>query len=142
MSFEGYNQILCCNGHLAEVDVYFMDVKDWNCPHCEERATWWNIVDTTNGSFDDDGERIDGYVFPEEKEPAQKCRCSECGHEHISKPATYLIPPHGIGHHVPPSRDFGWWCPSCEKWIQNEHVTFDEVHDPRCGGCGGKVGDQ
>jgi hypothetical protein len=32
-----------------------------------------------------------------------------------------------------------WWCPSCGVPIQPEHVTFEETHDPRCGGCGKPV---
>jgi hypothetical protein len=37
---------------------------------------WINIVDTTNGSFEDE-ERIDGYVnLKVEKET----KCKECGH--------------------------------------------------------------
>ena len=35
--------------------------------------------------------------------------------------------------------DFGWYCPTCERAVQNEHVTFQETHDPRCGGCGNPV---
>lgn len=37
----------------------------------------------------------------------------------------------------PDNPDFSWWCPTCQDWVQNEHVTFDERHDERCGGCGG-----
>jgi len=32
-----------------------------------------------------------------------------------------------------------WWCPSCGVQVQPEHVTFEETHDPRCGGCGKPV---
>ena len=35
--------------------------------------------------------------------------------------------------------DFAWYCPTCERDVQNEHVTFQEIHDPRCGGCGNPV---
>ena len=35
--------------------------------------------------------------------------------------------------------DFSWYCPTCERAVQNEHVTFWETHDPRCGGCGNDV---
>lgn len=35
--------------------------------------------------------------------------------------------------------DFGWYCPTCQRAVQNEHVTFQETHDPRCGGCGNAV---
>ena len=35
--------------------------------------------------------------------------------------------------------DFGWYCWTCGRAVQNEHVTFQEIHDPRCGGCGNHV---
>lgn len=35
--------------------------------------------------------------------------------------------------------DFAWYCPTCDRDVQNEHVTFQETHDPRCGGCGNPV---
>lgn len=35
----------------------------------------------------------------------------------------------------------GWWCPTCKHEVQPEHVTFEETHDTRCGGCGGRVVD-
>jgi len=35
--------------------------------------------------------------------------------------------------------DFAWFCPTCDRAVQNEHVTFQETHDPRCGGCGNAV---
>jgi len=34
--------------------------------------------------------------------------------------------------------DFSWYCPTCERAVQNEHVTFQETHDPRCAGSEGK----
>jgi len=29
-----------------------------------------------------------------------------------------------------------WWCPHCKVEVQPEHVTFEETHDERYGGCG------
>ena len=37
---------------------------------------------------------------------------------------------------IAPNKDKSWWCPHCREWVQNEHVTFEEIHDPKCGGCG------
>lgn len=34
-----------------------------------------------------------------------------------------------------PDIDHQWWCAKCGQWIQNDHVTYWETHDPRCGGC-------
>lgn len=62
MSFEGYFQILCQNGHLRECDCYvepmfFRNNKEeepeyplWTCS-CGAHAAWWNLVDETNGSI-------------------------------------------------------------------------------------------
>ena len=32
-----------------------------------------------------------------------------------------------------------WWCQYCGSVVQPEHVTYDERHDERSGGCGGPV---
>lgn len=39
-------------------------------------------------------------------------------------------------------RDELWYCPVCKTSVQWEHVTFDERHDPRAGGCGHHVREQ
>ena len=38
-----------------------------------------------------------------------------------------------------PDDDHAWWCAHCRVWVQNEHVTYSETHDPRYGGCGHDV---
>ena len=32
--------------------------------------------------------------------------------------------------------DGDWWCETCHGWVAPEHVTYDETHDIREGGCG------
>ena len=34
---------------------------------------------------------------------------------------------------------FNWYCPYCEEYLEDKEVTFEETHDPRCGGCGNPV---
>jgi len=97
MSFEGYYQVLCKNGHSYTLDIYGDDIECSKCPICDECNTWWNIVNTTNGSLDDQGEQIDGYVELEILTEAKECTCSCCDNIHTSKFATYKIPK-GIGH--------------------------------------------
>jgi len=110
MSWEGYQQNLCQNGHAYDVDDSYHHVGIDSsvaslCPFCKAPCTWWNLVDTTNGSFECDEfgneteERIDGFVELKEKEPAVDHTCS-CGHVHQVKPAVYYIPSLNIGHHV------------------------------------------
>lgn len=32
--------------------------------------------------------------------------------------------------------DYKWYCPYCDAYLRGEEVTFEELHDPRIGGCG------
>ena len=76
MSYEGFTQYLCKNGHLHELDCYMDDLKI--CPVCSEKIVWENSVDVTNGSFDEiDGKevRIDGYV---ELKIKSRRKCEHC----------------------------------------------------------------
>jgi hypothetical protein len=95
MSYEGYVRRLCKNGHLHSFDCYSdPDPETWECPDCGEKCVWTNCIDQTNGSFDEDGTRIDGYVELKETEESKAaiCTCKECGNKHRSAPATYAIP--------------------------------------------------
>ena len=67
MSWEGDYQQLCKNGHYTGKSAEYQE-PDEKCSVCGEKIVWVNIVDTTNGSFDDEGNRIDGYIKLEEKE--------------------------------------------------------------------------
>jgi len=76
MSYEGYTQKICKNGHEWEEDCW-ADEFSHRCPICQERCVWWNMIDLTNGSFDEEtNERIDGYVDLKVKD-RKKCEC--CG---------------------------------------------------------------
>ena len=94
MSFEGYYQILCKGGHLDQCDIHSMpEEKDaWHCGYCGEGIGWSNIVDLTNGSWDEKGNRIDGWLDLEVREVAVKCVCPDCCDLHIKEPAKYNIP--------------------------------------------------
>jgi RNA polymerase subunit RPABC4/transcription elongation factor Spt4 len=73
MSFEGSYQKLCKKGHLTEVDVYGQIYEF--CPICHQEFVWENLVDETNGSYDDEGNRIDGYV---ELKLQKETTCKHC----------------------------------------------------------------
>lgn len=93
MSFEGHYQILCKNGHLWVPDVYEEDYgEEFKCATCGEPEAWRNLVDQTNGSWDEFGERIDGWVNLKVKTPGKTCKCKECGHEHQVEEPTFVIP--------------------------------------------------
>jgi len=91
MSYEGYSQILCRKGHQSTEDAYG-ESETFKCPVCGEPKAWSNQVDLTNGSFDEKGERIDGYIELEIKEPAVTCKCPTCNNVHVVQVQTYKIP--------------------------------------------------
>jgi transcription elongation factor Elf1 len=91
MSFEGYHQVICGNGHYHTVDAYYAD-DEFACPFCKCPKAWENTVDVTNGSHDEAGNRIDGFVFLKAKRDAKTCTCTKCGHEHEVEPAIFEIP--------------------------------------------------
>ena len=90
MSFEGYHQVLCKNGHHFTTDLGF-DEESWECPYCKEKLAWTHIVDTTNGSFEN-GKQIDGYIELKVAQKAKVCECDKCGNEHVIEPVRYKIP--------------------------------------------------
>ena len=104
MSWEGYTQRLCKNGHLLSSTDYIDEAEP--CLVCGAGQVWWNQVDLTNGSYDDDGNRIDGGVELEETDESklERCKCNKCGNVHRPNlsgygvsAARYKIPEKG-GH--------------------------------------------
>ncbi|MBI3632900.1 MAG: hypothetical protein HY226_01260 [Candidatus Vogelbacteria bacterium] len=102
MSYEGYVQVLCENGHYHTLDAYDMIVSDsidwqmyrgygsdearkpWAC-FCGKDMVWVNQVDETNC------ESV-GYVELEVKTEARLCTCDDCGNKHVKEQMTYKIP--------------------------------------------------
>lgn len=105
MSYEGYEQLICENGHEFAVDAYETMYSDnphegIKCHICGGKVVWWNAVDLTNGSLDEEGNRIDGVVILFTKIPAAYCHCDHCGNNHIKTAATVRIPEEGVGHRI------------------------------------------
>lgn len=98
MSYEGYVQYWCENGHYHTVDAYddYSDGYEFKCPECFGKQAFRNSVDLTNGSYYEDPggafERIDGYIEPVVVEKAPMCTCNSCGHTHATGPVVYVIP--------------------------------------------------
>jgi len=84
MSFEGYQQMLCKNGHQI-IDNADADASKVKCYFCKAPIVWWNIVDDTNCDQY-------GLVKLKVKTKEIKCTCKECGNIHIKVPVTYYIP--------------------------------------------------
>lgn len=89
MSFEGFYQRLCENRHHYTVGLFFEETQ---CPECGSHYILWeNLVDTTNGSWDINDERIDDYVELEVDDPAEFNTC-DLGYKHKIKAAAYKVP--------------------------------------------------
>lgn len=78
MSYEGYEQCICSNGHYFERDCF-----DHNgvCPVCLAKSTWWNGVDQTNGP---DQGAVPMEVL-KEKFLLSEEQINTCDHCHASK---------------------------------------------------------
>lgn len=68
MSYEGYEEFICKNGHYNTLDVnYFTYGSDDPkiqkemefCPCCGEKYKWQCSVDQTNGYYEDDPSTFD-----------------------------------------------------------------------------------
>ena len=106
MSYEGFDQILCQNGHLSSYDAFDSPVNgslendEWVCPveNCNSTAVWWTAIDTTNG-LEDGSNLYPGQVELELVDDGGVCVCN-CGHKHVLKEPVYKIPEYGIGNHL------------------------------------------
>jgi hypothetical protein len=91
MSYEGYEQHICKNGHYFEVDANEALIgEEARCFTCKETSAWHNPVDETN--YEQNG-KIPYEVLHEKylKEP-DICKCDKCGDQHL-KTAIFNIPP-------------------------------------------------
>lgn len=83
MSYEGYVQIMCADGHYWTED----DPQEHpQCAECGKPSVWTNGVDETN--CESYGE-IDVSAFLVEKAALTECNL---GHLHQTKSAVYRIP--------------------------------------------------
>ena len=118
MSYSGYYQLLCTQGHYTEIDCYEYDfkVRKFQCSCCGSKLAWWNLVDTTN----DAGNPITVEVFI----PAIEQQCFECGEVHVTRRARYKVP-ENIGWRVAStSTDIEHDAKREEDQLQN----FEEQH--------------
>ena len=86
MSYEGYVEELCANGHLRSRDVY---VPCSEMCHCGATTVFTRHVDETNGIVIDDPSTLP-YPFEVEKE-AEFVVCN-LGHKHCTAERIYKIP--------------------------------------------------
>ncbi len=81
MSYEGYTECLCANGHYSMYDAY---QRLRGCQHCDASIAWMNDIDTTN----DGGYPYDNLITIDDKRDEI---CLECG-QAVTHPARYKIP--------------------------------------------------
>jgi hypothetical protein len=96
MSYEGYEQFMCKNGHLDEHDCYLApNTKYWKCPTCKENCAWWNSVDQTN-ELDEETGIYPGEIGLElaEDQNSPVTECPTCKHNTYSEPV-YKVPEKG-----------------------------------------------
>lgn len=83
MSYEGYTQVLCANGHYRQYDAYEREWTEKPC-HCGAAFVWSHEVDDTNC----EGEAVKMTLAREAE--FQTC---DLGHKHQTKERTYIVPP-------------------------------------------------
>jgi hypothetical protein len=89
MSYEGFEQWVCKNGHLTCVDAIAQSygmVED-KCGTCGEEIVFTNSVDQTNG-------HEWGYIDfkPLKLTDAVYETCKHCGHKTLKEEETYRVP--------------------------------------------------
>ena len=97
MSYEGYEQLLCAQGHAWNEGTWTRNSYDnsFKCTICKSPAVWVNSVDETNGCDKFDPHTEDcmcGHVILEVLEEAKFCACEKCGNRHVIEAERYKIP--------------------------------------------------
>ena len=98
MSYSGFSQFWCKNGHYWTVDCNLLmhKIQQEKCPICKEPEVFENMVDETNGSHED-GKRIDGFIKPKSIKK-HKMQCPNCHRHKICECSTYKIPKEKLKH--------------------------------------------
>lgn len=94
MSYEGYEVLLCVNGHMYHEDAYSFSTLGWACPTCDGGLAWWCSVDQTNDSG------IRPKMVKWKEAVTETCPC--CGHVKRIEPERYCLPTN-YGHRGHPA---------------------------------------
>ena len=90
MSYEGYEQCICSNGHYFQQPADISYVSD-KCPKCGAKADWHNSVDQTNGG----NQGHIPFSILEEKfllSPIKTETCPTCSNCRRTEEAVFRIP--------------------------------------------------
>lgn len=96
MSYEGYVERLCVDGHLFTYDVY--EGLPENCPTCQKEWAFSHSVDQTNGiEYDDDGKEYPNTVnYPFEVAGYDEhWHVDHHGNKYATKSPRYKVPNDG-----------------------------------------------
>ena len=92
MSYEGFSQVLCANGHLREFDCWEVtgSLSELGNCKCGMPYIFEHMVDETNGIEEDNPSTL-RYPF-EINSPEILVECKSCGIKHVDVEVTYKIP--------------------------------------------------
>lgn len=91
MSYEGYTQHICQNGHQFNTACNYGGYgEEEKCPDCESESAWSNEVDDTNG----DSVGIILHFDPVLISSGKQETCN-LGHSHTVIQPTYRVPAEG-----------------------------------------------
>lgn len=91
MSYEGYVQGICQNGHLNRYAEHYGS-EPYICPDCKSDLAWQNAVDQTNC---DEWGFIPPSEFAKLLISAEKRQTCNLGHQHVVHHAIYRRPKEG-----------------------------------------------
>jgi hypothetical protein len=90
MSYEGYFQALCENGHYNQFpELYDSDSSPECCHICKSKIVWTNMVDDTNG---DHWGLIPPDLFNAFLQSTSKVETCNLGHKHVIVHEVYNLP--------------------------------------------------
>lgn len=141
MSWEGYEENLCENGHyFASSSYMYSELGDLHCPYCEAEAVWGHTIDETNGAYIYDAtynEEYDSCAVGVSFRPilAVKWEAPVCEHcDQTTGPIVYFTPDED-GWEEPKATDRrlfeGLLTEMGEKYIEEETPAPSEQSPPR-----------
>lgn len=86
MSYEGFSQNICNNGHRYNL---FAHTDMDSCFYCNGSAVFSNQVDETNG---ESVGQIPNHIWERFKIQEEVTQVCSLGHKHVTSPARYRIP--------------------------------------------------
>lgn len=134
MSYEGYDKVLCENGHVNHwnshdeenpVGFYGSDEKRAKCcPDCGGRFVWYCSVDQTNCDIDEKTGLEPGDVELVLLEEAKFETCPCCNHSKLISEEVYQIPHPEKGCHIlaEDTMFLLWWWKGVKHFVSEDSL--------------------